>query len=426
MEGEDGSGSARPGIRNSVSGSDARKNRRNGGVLMRPSTILRVQKGPTRKFCLEALIVALNETCDGKSWYTSTKELQLASLDFCIACRNCQTVHLNVDEQIPRRLLASADAPPPHPKRLCWTRVPRLRSRRVTWNMPTAAKLRTPIFAMTDMEYLEFGDAFGDSLEAVPWPEHLRTMEFHHDSPFDQTIELVQWPPFLQNVTFGGDFNQPIERVKFPASLQQLIFRTSSSRFDQPIAEVVLPASLQLLELGGDFNQPSEDVVWPASLQQLTFGNRLNHPIEGTVWPDSLQTLVVGVDFNQPVDNVRWPASLQELTFGWCDEFAGNGMVIFANFDQPIGSSVGPALLRRLVLGHMFRQSLQGLGTWMPNLEVLHLLHYHGSGLGDSNFLREIEWPKGLRHLTLLEGTSIDGVDIPLAVQVLFAYNECW
>ncbi|CAN0500031.1 unnamed protein product, partial [Ectocarpus sp. 8 AP-2014] len=202
--------------------------------------------GPTRNSCLEALIVALNETCDGTSWYTSTKELQLASLEFCIACRNYQTVHLNVDEQIPRRLLATADAPPPHPKRLCWTRVPRLRARRVTWNMPTAAELRTPIFAMTDVEYLEFGDAFEDRLEAVPWPEHLRTMEFHPDSPFDQPIELVQWPAFLQGLTFGGDFNQLIER----------------------------------------------DVVWPASLQQLTFGNRFDHPIEGTVWPNSLQTLV--------------------------------------------------------------------------------------------------------------------------------------
>ncbi|CAN0225618.1 unnamed protein product [Ectocarpus sp. 8 AP-2014] len=126
--------------------------------------------GPGRSSCLNAIVVALNETCDGKSWYTSTKELQLASLGFCTACRNHQTVHLKVDVHIPRRLLAAADAPPPLPKRLCRTRVPRLKTRRVTWNMPTAAALRNPVFAMTDVEYLEFGGDFGGSLEAVAWP----------------------------------------------------------------------------------------------------------------------------------------------------------------------------------------------------------------------------------------------------------------
>ncbi|CAM9963726.1 unnamed protein product, partial [Ectocarpus fasciculatus] len=37
--------------------------------------------GPSRNSCLKAISVALNETCDGKRWYTSTKELQLASLE---------------------------------------------------------------------------------------------------------------------------------------------------------------------------------------------------------------------------------------------------------------------------------------------------------------------------------------------------------
>ncbi|CAN0426918.1 unnamed protein product, partial [Ectocarpus sp. 12 AP-2014] len=95
---------------------------------------------PTRNPCLDALVVALNETCNGNSWYTSTEELQLASLEFCIACRNCPTVHLKVEAHTPRRLLAATDSPPPHPKRLFQTRVPRLRACRVTWNMVTAAE----------------------------------------------------------------------------------------------------------------------------------------------------------------------------------------------------------------------------------------------------------------------------------------------
>ncbi|CAN0477151.1 unnamed protein product, partial [Ectocarpus sp. 12 AP-2014] len=68
-----------------------------------------------------------NETRDGNNWYPSTKELQLASLQLCIAYRNYQTLHLKLDSSIPCRLLATADAPPLHPQRLGGTRVPRLR-----------------------------------------------------------------------------------------------------------------------------------------------------------------------------------------------------------------------------------------------------------------------------------------------------------
>ncbi|CAM9581862.1 unnamed protein product, partial [Ectocarpus sp. 12 AP-2014] len=107
----------------------------NSSPIPSPSCAL----GPRRNSCLKALTVALNETCNGKSWYTSTKELQLASLELCMTCRHHQTLHLTVDAHTPRRLLAAADAPSPHPKRLCGTRVPRLRARRVTWNVPTAS-----------------------------------------------------------------------------------------------------------------------------------------------------------------------------------------------------------------------------------------------------------------------------------------------
>ncbi|CAN0069951.1 unnamed protein product [Ectocarpus sp. 12 AP-2014] len=110
---------------------------------------------------LTADIVVNNQhchgTCDRKSWYTSTKEQQLASLEFCMACRSYQTIHLTVDAQVSRRLLAAADAPPPRPERLCETRVTRLLARRVKWNMPTAAELRNPIFAIMDVDCLEFG-----------------------------------------------------------------------------------------------------------------------------------------------------------------------------------------------------------------------------------------------------------------------------
>ncbi|CAM9765425.1 unnamed protein product, partial [Ectocarpus sp. 4 AP-2014] len=298
---------------------------------------------PTRSSCLDALVVALNETCDGKSWYTSTKELQLASLEFCIACRNYPTVHMNVDERIPRQLLAAADAPPPHPKRLCQTRVPRLQARRVMWNMPTAAELRNPIFAMKDMDFLQLGDAFEDSLEAVAWPRRLKTLEFSRCSPFNKPVDLVQWPVSLQRLTFGRRFNRPIEHVSWPASLGRVEF---GENFDQPIEEVEWPPSLRHLEFGVRFSQPIQRVRFPASLQQLIFTGAFNHPIEDVAWPSALRQLELGPRFNQPIQRVRFPASLQQLICGGA-------------FNHPIEDVAWPSALRQLELGPRFNQPIQ-------------------------------------------------------------------
>ncbi|CAN0308391.1 unnamed protein product, partial [Ectocarpus fasciculatus] len=111
---------------------------------------------------------------------------------------------------------------------------------------------------------------------------------------------------------------------------------------------------------------------------QLTFGTKFNQPIERAKFPASLQQLTFDENFNQPVDDVRWPASLQEVTFGYCYDLEGNRKSLFfeSNFNQRIGSSIWPASLRRLTLGGDFRQSLQGLGTWMPNLEELRVLDW--------------------------------------------------
>ncbi|CAM9758939.1 unnamed protein product [Ectocarpus sp. 12 AP-2014] len=399
-----------------------------------------VSPGRSRTSCVNALIVALNEMCDGSSWYTSTKELQLASLEICIACRTHRTMHLYVNRNIPRRLLAAADASPPHPKRLGRTRVPRLRARYVTWNMRTAESLKDPIFAMTGVDGLKFGDDFDGSLDAVAWPRRLKKIEFQWDSPFNQPIDMVDWPDSLQTLVFGVSFDQPIERVHFPASLQMLVFDVC---FDQQIVGAFLPSSLQELDLGEEFNQPIEDVAWPLSLQKLRFGrnfnqpierakfpsslqeltfhgfSRFDQPIEGVLWPDSLQVLIFGHCFNKPVDRARWPRSLQELSFGLCFELPGDKrMGIYSEFNQRICTSCWPASLRRLTLGHKFRQSLEGLGTWMPNLEALRVLDWrYGPGKDDS-LLRGIKWPTSLRELTVYIDSNSDGVEIPSIVHV--------
>ncbi|CAN0299264.1 unnamed protein product [Ectocarpus sp. 8 AP-2014] len=186
-------------------------------------------------------------------------------------------MHLKVDAQIPRRLLAAVDAPPPNAKRLCSTRLPRLRARRVTWNITAAEELGIPIFATTNVDYLKFDCAFEGSLEAVAWPRRLKTIEFHCCSPFNQPVGLVKWPASLHELVFGREFDQRIEHVLWPDSLQALTF-------------------------GYEFNQPIDRVQWPESLQRLGFMERFNQRIEDVSWPDLLQTFEFGTDFDQPIE----------------------------------------------------------------------------------------------------------------------------
>ncbi|CAM9142532.1 unnamed protein product [Ectocarpus sp. 12 AP-2014] len=335
-------------------------------------------RGPNRNSCLNALTVALNETCDGKSWYTSTKELQLTSLEFCMACRNHQTLHLSVDAQTPRRLLAAADAPPTHQTGLAYTRVPRLRARCVTWDIATAAELRIPIFAMTGVDCLEFGNAFGGSLEAVAWPRRLKRIEFCYSSPFNRPIDQVEWPESLQTLLFGLSFNQPIKAVRWPVCLQRLVLGTS---FDQPIDGVEWPASLQELTFGFAFDQPIEEVSWPESLRELNFGFRFNQPLEGAVWPGSLKKLDLGDKFDQPIAQVEWPDSLKKLRIGHY-------------FNQPVGETSWPDSLQTLSFGNNFNQPIKHV-RWPDSLQTLSF------GECFNQPIKQVSWPASLRELTV-------------------------
>ena len=109
--------------------------------------------------------------------------------------------------------------------------------------------------------------------------------------------------------SFWWEFNQPIVRVVWPASLQHLPL---GHDFDQSIDRVGWPASLQLL-FGDYFNAK---VAWPISLHQLSFGCDVNQIITGVVWPATLQQSSFGDAFNQPIVGVRWPSSLVQISFG--------------------------------------------------------------------------------------------------------------
>ncbi|CAK9040094.1 unnamed protein product, partial [Durusdinium trenchii] len=161
---------------------------------------------------------------------------------------------------------------------------------------------------------LTFGcNWFNQSLERVTLPSSLQSLTFGHF--FNQSLEGVTLPSSLQTLTFGEYFDQSLEGVTLPSSLQTLTF---GNWFNQSLESVTLPSSLQSLTFGHFFNQSLEGVTLPSSLQTLTFGYKFNRSLEGVTLPSSLKTLTFGHSFNQSLEGVTLPSSLQTLTFG-CD-----------------------------------------------------------------------------------------------------------
>lgn len=285
--------------------------------------------------CLDAFLVALNGLCDGEQWYTSTMELQLASLEFCRACRDHSTLHLNITSSTPRSMLSKGTESSRADRRRVKSRVPKLRARGVTWNMMTAAKLDKPIDTINDAERLVFGDQFSGKVDGVAWPQRVKRVAFGYD--FNEAIDEVAWPPTLQKLAFGYFFNKPLKKARWPPSLQRL-------------------------ELTGCFNQPLEGLEWPASVCHLSFG----------------------YFFDQELNYVAWPASLRQLD-----------------------------------LGYRFSRSLRDIGKWLPHLEELTLLLNYKQY---PHSLLDVQWPAGLKRLTIREGIELDGVDLPQGVKVHVAY----
>ncbi len=211
---------------------------------------------PGNSRCLDAFIVALSQACEGadRRWYASILELQLASLDFCRACRNIPRLAVTVGGRVcstPESLWISRHASKPSLFRYPFRstdRVPRVRALRLKWSLQLSVLVHhaaVELWACSDVVELA-GGCFGAA-----------------------TLASVVWPRALKQLSFGDWFIQPIVGAVWPASLQQLSF---GFRFNQPIIGADWPASLQQLSFGSLFNQAVVGVVWPATLQQLSFG----------------------------------------------------------------------------------------------------------------------------------------------------------
>ena len=133
----------------------------------------------------------------------------------------------------------------------------------------------------------------------------------------------MAWPAGLQSVAFGANFDQSLENVTWPVSLQNLFFRIFFQSLIEIISKKKLKAywschifqALQTLTFRSHFNHSLDNVTWPAGLQNVFFGSRFDQGLDNVTWPAGLQSLTFGDRFNQSLDHVELPAGLQSLTF---------------------------------------------------------------------------------------------------------------
>eukprot|EP00439_Symbiodinium_sp_Y106_P078661 s32_g17.t1 len=261
------------------------------------------------------------------------------------------------------------------------------------WEHLLEKKTVSDVAALNETMSLTFGFHFNQSLEGIQLPSSLQSLTF--GDRFNNSLEGIQLPSSLQSLTFGWDFNQSMEGIQLPSSLQSLTF---GDKFNQSLEGIQLPSSLKSLTFGAYFNQSSFGIQLPSSLQSLTLGDRFNHSLEGIQLPSRLQSLKFGWDFNQSMEGIQLPSSLQSLSFGY-------------KFNQRLKGIQLPSSLQSLTFGDQFNQSFQ-----LPR--SLQSLTF---GYSFNKSLEGVQLPSSLQSLTFGRdfNQSLDGVQLPSSLQSL-------
>lgn len=375
---------------------------------------------------MDAFNVALNHAGDSWLSFESTMELQLVSLEFCVACRTVAVVHVKLEEGTPRSLWAHGESPLAMREFLCWEqricpRVPAVQAYSVTWGLSSGLVPQSstpkivsssshfsvgdisrtfirrslvthvnPVSAAAALLVVHTSGRAGENMPEIgsklgslllgPIAGTLLLDLVKSVLPsreFTTTAPNVGWSR-VRRLKFGDAFNGAMDNMLWPTSLLQLTF---GKQFNQSIIGVKWPASLRSVKFGWGFNQPIFGVEWPASLQYLVFEGSFNQSIDGVVWPASLRSLTFGFRFNQPIEEVEWSASLQTLTFG-------------GQFDHPIVGVAWPASLQTLTFGNIFNPSIEGV-AWPPSLRTLTF------GNSFNQPINGVAWPSSLETLNM-------------------------
>ncbi|ADO67156.1 hypothetical protein crov123 [Cafeteria roenbergensis virus] len=111
--------------------------------------------------------------------------------------------------------------------------------------------------------------------------------------------KLVQLPKLLTNLTINDKNQLIIKNIILPELVVTQIKNYNNN--NNLLTNVEWPKSLTSLTFGWNFNQPIDKVAWSNSLLTLIFGNHFNKSIENVIWPESLTSLTFGYNFDQPM-----------------------------------------------------------------------------------------------------------------------------
>lgn len=157
----------------------------------------------------------------------STLELQLASLEFCAACRSTPILRVRVTDQTRRSLWSPRKAQTgrymTRSKVRISSRVLVVRAFRLAWELPMKVLLEsaaTELWKRSEYLYLQGAVPPAGRLEPVVWPKRLKHLTFN--TGLKTVMEAGLWPEFLIRLALLGGFDEPIAGVECPSSLQQL------------------------------------------------------------------------------------------------------------------------------------------------------------------------------------------------------------
>ena len=197
---------------------------------------------------------------------------------------------------------------------------------------------------VSDIKSLIMNDDFNDDPNLV--------FDINNSELYDDEGETEEEEEGIGRIVFGKRFNQSLDDVVFPYSVDEFVF-------------------------GDDFNQPIDNIDWPSNITMITFGKHFNQPIENVQWPDSIDFIHFGEDFNQSVARVQWPNELVNLTFG-------------KHFNQPVRGMKCPKKLVLLAFGKDFNQSFNGM-IFNRSLKKVYLPEEYSQVIEHSFFPSNVE-----------------------------------
>ena len=122
---------------------------------------------------------------------------------------------------------------------------------------------------------------------------------------YKHSLDILYEIDYIKTLMLNN-YNKKI--TKLPKNLVN--FYTGNA-FNQSINNLVLPDSIEKLVLGSNFNKIIEK--FPSNLRYLEFGRRFNKPL--TNLPDGLKSLYLNGEFNFPLDNLPKSLRFLSLTF---------------------------------------------------------------------------------------------------------------